>query len=146
MKFSVALTKKVLVIGFGRPETLLKWVPDRPCASWSRRQDLDHFHHLEDNIPALTDPDGTEHDEKAWNCKRAIGKLNFLEKSTRPDQLHAAHQCSQFAIAPKQSFLCTRGKGMIVKPNKDKHFECWVDADFAGNWDRSIAQGNPDEG
>ena len=33
--------------------------------------------------------------------QRVIGKLNFLEKSTRPDIAFAVHQCARFSQSPK---------------------------------------------
>jgi hypothetical protein len=30
--------------------------------------------------------------------------------------------------------LGTRGKGVILRPDQTKSFECWVDADYCGNW------------
>ena len=74
---------------------------------------------------------------------RVIGKLNFLEKSTRPDISYAVHHCARFCENPKQSHgdtirrLCrylkaTRDKGIICNPDGDKSYECWVDNDFAG--------------
>ena len=74
-----------------------------------------------------------------------IGKLNFLEKSTRPDISVSIHQCARFSESPKKShaeavkrigryLLATRDKGLMIHPNEDWHFDCWVDADFAGNW------------
>ena len=74
-----------------------------------------------------------------------IGKLNFLEKSTRPDISISVHQCTQFTEHPKQChaeavkrigrfLLGTRGKGLIINPKTTWHFDCWVDAEYAGNW------------
>jgi len=79
-----------------------------------------------------------------WEYRSVIGKLNFLEKSTRPDISYAVHQCARFSIDPKvthteavlrigQYLLATRDKGFIMAP-KSHLFDCWVDADFAGNW------------
>jgi len=73
-----------------------------------------------------------------------IGKLNFLEKSTRPDISFAIHQCARFLIDPcvshteailqiGQYLLGTRDKGYIMSP-KEHLLDCWVDSDFAGNW------------
>ena len=84
-----------------------------------------------------------------------MGKLNFLEKSTRPDITYAVHQCSRFMANPRQShgeavknigryLLGTQDKGLIIHPNGQEMFECYVDADFTGNWDRSIAAEDPD--
>ena len=89
-----------------------------------------------------------------FHYRRVIGKLNFLEKSTRPDISYAVHQCARFCEHPKQSHgeavhrLCrylkaTRDKGIICNPDNDKSYECWVDADFAGGFDRSIAGTDP---
>ena len=89
-----------------------------------------------------------------FHYRRVIGKLNFLEKSTRPDISYALHQCARFCKHPKQSHgeavhrLCrylkaTRDKGIICNPDNDKSYECWVDADFAGGFDRSIAGTDP---
>ena len=83
-----------------------------------------------------------------------IGKLNFLEKSTHPDISYAVHQCARFCKHPKQSHgeavqrLCrylkaTRDKGIVCNPAKDKSYECWVDADFVGGFDRKIAGTDP---
>ena len=40
---------------------------------------------------------------KDFHCRSVIGKLNFLEKSTRPDISYAVHQCAWFSEKPKQS-------------------------------------------
>ena len=74
-----------------------------------------------------------------------IGKQNFLGKSTRSDISISVHQCACFSESPKRShteavkhighyLLSSRIKGLIVCPNQQWHFDCWVDADFAGNW------------
>ena len=83
-----------------------------------------------------------------------IGKLNFLEKSTRPDISVSVHQCARFSESPKKShaeavkrigqyLLATRDKGIIIHPNKSRQFDCWVDADFAGNWHQADAHSDP---
>jgi len=80
----------------------------------------------------------------SWDYHSVIGKLNFLEKSMRPDISYAVHQCARFSIEPKvthtEAVLCigmyllnTRDKGLIMAPKKHL-LDCWVDADFAGNW------------
>ena len=92
--------------------------------------------------------------DKHFNYRSIIGKLNFLEKSTRPDISHAVHQAARFSANPKQEhgkaveWLCrylagTRDKGIIYHP-KDKSFDVYVDADFAGNWDRDEAADDAD--
>jgi hypothetical protein len=46
--------------------------------------------------------EGDDFDEH-WAYRSVIGKLNFLEKSTRPDISYAVHQCARFASHPKKS-------------------------------------------
>ena len=64
------------------------------------------------------------------------------------------HQCTHFSENPKRShaeavkrighyLLSSRDKGMIIRPNEQWHFDCWVDADFAGNWHQHDAHINP---
>ena len=99
------------------------------------------------------DTDGPDM-QPEFHYRSVIGKLNFLEKSTRPDISVSIHQCARFSEAPKKShaeavkqigryLLATRDKGIIIHPNKSRQFDCWVDADFAGNWRQADAQSDP---
>ena len=85
--------------------------------------------------------------DKSFNYRSVIGKLNYLEKSTRPDISYAAHQCARFVEDPRvehtkavrqiaRYIQGTKDKGLIVKPDKQKGLEVYVDADFAGTWDK----------
>jgi len=100
------------------------------------------------------DDDGRPFDD-SFHYRSVIGKLNFLEKSTRPDIAYAVHQCARFMENPKMShgqavkhigryLLGTRDKGLIFDPNPEALFECFADADYCGNWNRSIAMDNID--
>ena len=95
------------------------------------------------------DPKGEDHDA-TWNYRSVIGKLNFLEKSTRPDIAYAIHQCARFSSNPKKSHtkavihLCAylahmKDKGLQLKPNNES-MECWVDSDFCGLWNKDWAE------
>ena len=75
-----------------------------------------------------------------------MGKLNHVEKCTRPDISFATHQCARFQIDPREQhgkavkwlgrYLAgTKDKGIIMKP-KNQSFEIYVDADFAGAYDQ----------
>jgi hypothetical protein len=79
-----------------------------------------------------------------FDYRSVIGKMLYLEKSTRPDIAYAVHQCARFASDPKEEhgkavkwlgryLLATRDQGMILNPSKQS-FDCYVDADFCGNW------------
>lgn len=98
-----------------------------------------------------------------------IGKLNFLEKSTRPEIACAVHQRVRFSEAqflgevhqrarfsanPKRSHanavrcLCrclagTKDKGLILCADSSKSFEVHGDCDFAGNWVKEDAMSDP---
>ena len=95
------------------------------------------------------DKDGEPHSE-SWDYRSIIGKLNFLEKSTRPDIAYAVHQCARFSSDPRAShsaavrhivryLMSTRDKGIIMRPTEHS-FDCYVDADFQGNWDPATAE------
>ena len=66
----------------------------------------------------------------------------------------AVHQTARFSSDPKISheraikriykyLQGTKERGMIYKPDKTKGIECFVDADFAGNWTKADAD-NPE--
>ncbi len=86
-----------------------------------------------------------------FHYRSVIGKANFLEKSTRPDIAVAVHSCARFSSDPKRSHAeavryfgkylkGTKDEGIYLDPNNEKSFECWVDADFLGQY----VKGAPD--
>jgi hypothetical protein len=104
--------------------------------------------------PALTsvllqkDPKGIPFDG-SFHYRSVIGKLNFLEKSMRPELAYAVHQCARFCSNPKRShgeavkhirryLLSTNEQGLILKL-KQCTFDCWVDASHAGEWKKETA-------
>ncbi len=98
------------------------------------------------------DAQGEPFDE-SFHYRSLIGKLNYLEKSTRPDLSYAVHQCARFCSDPKKShataikyigryLASTKDKGICIRPNS-KGFECYVDASHAGDWKQSAAIDNP---
>jgi hypothetical protein len=92
----------------------------------------------------LTDfKDVKDHDKK-FDYRQVIGKLLYLEKSTRPDISCAVHQCARFCANQKMKnaeavkrigryLLAIKDKGLIMKPYKEG-MECWVDASHASEW------------
>jgi hypothetical protein len=75
-----------------------------------------------------------------YHYRSVIGKADFLEKSTRLDIAMAVHQCAWFSSNPKRShadavrYLGRKDEGIYLDPNDDKSFECWVDANFLGQY------------
>ena len=93
------------------------------------------------------------HDETKFNYRQVIGKLLYLEKSTRPDIACAVHQCARFSANPKTKhteavkrigryLLGTQDKGLVMKPNQEG-MECWVDASHASEWSNKSAEYDP---
>lgn len=89
-----------------------------------------------------------------FNYRKVIGKLNFLEKSTRPDIAYAVHQCARFSSDPKKIHYDavmylgrylkgTRSEGIIINPRLTNSFEVWADADWSGNWIKETAEYDP---
>ena len=89
-----------------------------------------------------------------WNYRSIIGKLNYLEKSTRPDLAFATHNAARFSSDPREphtkavSKICryligTRDKGLIFTPSKQPEIEVYADASFAGDWKRETATDDP---
>ena len=98
-----------------------------------------------------------QRDEKAppfnekFHYRSAVGKLNYLEKGTRPDIGYATHQCARFSEDPKavhgkaiehivKYLKGIRTRGIILKPDKSRTLEVYADADFSGNWHKCTAE------
>ena len=89
--------------------------------------------------------------KQTWNYRSAIGMLNYLAASTRPDIAFVTHQCARFCNTPKLSheqavkriacyLLHTPTNSIIYTPDHAKSVHCYVDADFAGLWNYGDAQ------
>jgi hypothetical protein len=84
-----------------------------------------------------------------WDYRNVIGKMNYLEKSTRGDLAISVHQCAWYMLQLMGSHgevikcigkyqLGTWDKGFIVRRDMHKSFECYVDAHYCGNWTQHI--------
>ncbi len=89
-----------------------------------------------------------------FNYRSAVGKLNYLAQTTRPDIMYPTHQIAKFLSDPRQShgeaihyLVCflkkTHDLGLKFKPNPKKGFECYFDADFSGNWNKAFTAVDP---
>jgi hypothetical protein len=90
----------------------------------------------------------------SFHYRSVIGKLNYLEKSTRPDISYAVHQCARFSLDPRQShdvavryiarYLAgTKTRGLHLSPNAKQSHECYVNASHAGDWKQQSAADDP---
>ena len=103
-----------------------------------------HKHPESEEIPA---------NEVPFSYRSLIGQLNYLAATTRPDITFAVHQCAKFCNAPRKAHYTavkrivrylrgTRKDGLILDIKRDLNMvQCFVDADFAGAWDKD----NPDD-
>ena len=84
----------------------------------------------------------------SWNYRQAIGMLTYLQGTSRPDISMAVHQAARFTMNPKLSheravhriaryLKATKNKGIILDPKSKHGAVCYVDADFAGCWDKA---------
>lgn len=112
------------------------------------------------DIPApssvlLTRNPESEPFDGSFEYRSVIGKLLYLEKSTRPDITFAVHQAARFSSDPQvehgkavrwlgRYLKGTSTKGITVKPDKTQSLKCYADADFSGAWDHVIAMDDPD--
>jgi hypothetical protein len=89
-----------------------------------------------------------------FHYRRVIGKLNHLERGSRPDISYAVHQCARFTSNPRKEhgeavkrigryLKGTRDRGFVMQQS-DEQFRVWVDADFSGNWSNEESMDDPD--
>ncbi len=82
--------------------------------------------------------------DQIFDYHSAIGKLNCLDQTTRPDVMYATHQAAKYSSIPRlthgeatlyivQYLKKTPDLMLKFKPKSDKGFECYCDADFAEN-------------
>ncbi len=71
-----------------------------------------------------------------FNYRSAVGKLNYLAQTTRPDIVYPTHQIAKYSSDPRQShgeailnLVCYLKKtcdlGLKFKPDSKKGFECY---------------------
>jgi hypothetical protein len=81
-------------------------------------------------VPLTDHKDSADHNQKEFDYRHVIGKLLYLEKSTRPDILCAVNQCACIVPIPKiqhtaavkrigRYLLGTKDKGLIMRPNQE---------------------------
>jgi hypothetical protein len=89
-----------------------------------------------------------------FGFRSVIGKLNHLAQTTRPDIIYATHQLAKYSSNPREPhgeavlyLICyskkTQDLGTHFKPDQDKGFECYFDADFSGNRNKHLAPFDP---
>ncbi len=89
-----------------------------------------------------------------FDYQSITGKLNYLAQTSRPDIMYAVHQIAWFSSDPREPhgeaivylvhyLMKTQDIGICFKPYRSKGYECYCDADFSGNWNKSLASTDP---
>ncbi len=89
-----------------------------------------------------------------FGYRSIIGKLNYLAQTMRPDIVYATHQSAKYSSDPREPhgeavlYLIrylkkTHDLGTCFKPDQDKGFACYCDADFSGNRNKHLAPYDP---
>ncbi len=89
-----------------------------------------------------------------FNYRSAVGKLNYLAQTTRPDIEYTMHQIAKYLSDPRQShgeailyLVCdlknTHKLGFAFKPNPKKGLEHYCDANFSGYWNKEFTPVDP---
>ncbi len=85
-----------------------------------------------------------------FNYPSAVGKLNYLAQTTRPDIMYATHQIAKYASDPRKThgeailylvgyLMKSRDLGIHFKPDPSMGFKCYCIADFSGHWNKTLA-------
>ena len=102
-------------------------------------------------LPCLNSP---KFDSNMFDYRSAIGKLNYIAQTTRPDIMAATHMAAKYAQDPRKEhgdavlhivmyLKATRHIGLRFKPDPTRGFEDYVDADFSGLWSPTTAASDP---
>jgi hypothetical protein len=89
-----------------------------------------------------------------FNYRSVVGKLNYLAQTARANIMYATHQTAKYSSDPRTShgetvlYLIhylkkTRDLGLLFKPDPNKDFECYCDADFSGLCNRAFTPVDP---
>jgi Reverse transcriptase (RNA-dependent DNA polymerase) len=97
--------------------------------------------------------DEPKHDE-SWDYASLVGMLMYLSCNSCPDIAFALHQCARFTHDPRRShsqgikqivryLKGTADKGLIFSTTDEATVDCYVDADFAGAFNKDADTQDP---
>ena len=90
---------------------------------------------------------GPDPHDGSFDYRSVVGNLRYLEKGSRPNIEYTVQKCTIFTPFPKKEHAQalrwlgrylrgTQDKVKLLRPNTVKYLEVYVDANFAGNWDK----------
>ena len=102
----------------------------------------------------LTKDETGEKRKETWHYRSVIGMLNYLVNCSHPEIAYSVHQCARFCNHPKYSheqavkrilrYLLMVKKqnnpGILFRPNVEQSIDTYVDASFAGEWNREWSE------
>jgi Reverse transcriptase (RNA-dependent DNA polymerase) len=162
-KFTITITKGIedflgVNLHYDEHEKSLKFTQPQLIKSILHDLGLNESNAKIHRTPALSDRILHAHEEsrphvEKWSYRSVIGKLNYLEKPSRPDISYAVHQCARFCQDPKversaavkrigRYLLHTQDKGVYCMPDTTS-IKCYSDASFLGEWDKNRAKDDP---
>lgn len=101
------------------------------------------------DTPAASNPVGSDKAgdpfNEEWSYPAAVSMLLCISSNTRPDIQFAVHQVARHSHCPKHShgqaikriaryLIGTSDKGIVFTPDLQQGLNCYVDADFAGQF------------
>ena len=104
------------------------------------------MHNMPDISTTLLDNDPNDEPRiRDWNYRSVVGELSYLQGMVCPDITFAVQQCARFCNDPRRQqkdevkricryLLRTKEKGLVLRPDKSRGLECFVDADWARSW------------
>ena len=98
------------------------------------------------------DPNGAPHVVN-WNYRSVVGTISYLQATVCPNITFAVQQCACFYNYPHRQhkdvvkkyfsyLLRTKDKSLVLRPEKSRGLECFVDTDLDVSWQNSFSN-NP---
>ena len=86
--------------------------------------------------------------DQSFNYRSALGMLQYVGNNTHPECAYAINSCARYCVDPRKPhgealkrigryMKGVMDEGLIIKPDDDLALDCWVDADFAGNYHKN---------
>ena len=133
----------------GHPFQLLTWRRNSDATNWPHQNATGLQDCNPDRTPASQKPLGMDKDGvpfvEQWIYSSVVGMLLYQASNSHPEIAYMVHQCARFTHNSKASHgaavkrICcyvqgVKKRGLILQPSKQLTIDCYVDADFAGQW------------
>ena len=83
--------------------------------------------------------------KEGWNYRTEAGMLTYLQANSRPEMIVSVHETACFCNQPLHKhektikqlgryLYHTKHEGIVYNPDTSTGLECYVDANFVGDW------------